>query len=189
MSLNLKKSINHFLYRVKQGENIFTHTTFEERVFLKKMVKASDGNALEIGSYLGASTCYIADALKQSRRKVYCVDTWQNDAMSEGKKETLDQFISNTKDYKENIVICRGFSKEVSFTIKEKFGFVFFDGDHSYEGIKTDWDSWKGKLAVNPVLCFHDYGWAEGVQKLIHDEIKPLAKEDGHLPNMYWVKL
>ena len=28
--------------------------------------------------------------------KLYCIDTWENDAMSEGKKSTFDAFTQNT---------------------------------------------------------------------------------------------
>jgi hypothetical protein len=34
--------------------------------------------------------------------------------------------------------------------------FVFIDGDHSWEGIKGDWESWREHITVGGVVCLHD---------------------------------
>ena len=34
--------------------------------------------------------------------------------------------------------------------------FVFFDGDHSYEGMQEDWTAWRPHLAPGAIACFHD---------------------------------
>lgn len=173
----------------EKADQIFTHTTQPERLLLFEFAKKTKGNVLEIGSYLGASSCYIAEGLYNTDRKLYCVDTWQNHAMTEGQKDTFSSFNTNTKRYDKNIVKLRGFSGEVSKTANYRFGFGFFDGDHSYEGVKIDWDSWKDKFEPGALICFHDYGWAEGVQKLVAEEIKPIAKEHGELPNLFWARI
>ncbi len=173
----------------EKADSIFTHTTQPERKLLFEFAKKTKGDVLEIGSYLGASSCYIAEGLYNTDRKLYCVDTWQNHAMTEGQKDTFASFNSNTKRYSNNIVKLRGFSGDVSKTANHRFGFGFFDGDHSYEGVKIDWDSWKDKFEPGALICFHDYGWAEGVQKLVAEEIKPIAKEHGELPNLFWARI
>ena len=38
------------------------------------------------------------------------------------------------------------------------FDFVYLDGDHSYEGVKKDLDSWYPKLKKFGVMCGDDYG-------------------------------
>ena len=173
----------------EKADSIFTHTTQPERKLLFEFAKKTKGDVLEIGSYLGASSCYIAEGLYNTDRKLYCVDTWQNHAMTEGQKDTFASFNSNTKRYSNNIVKLRGISRDVSQTANHRFGFGFFDGDHSYEGVKIDWDSWKDKFEPGALICFHDYGWAEGVQKLVAEEIKPIAKEHGELPNLFWARI
>jgi len=34
--------------------------------------------------------------------------------------------------------------------------YVFIDGDHSYEGIRNDWESWSPLLKTGGVVCLHD---------------------------------
>jgi predicted O-methyltransferase YrrM len=184
--MNFLKKISVRLNTIPAAEKIFTHTTHEERLLLAKLARKSVGNGLEIGSYLGASSSYIASSMGSSNRKLYCVDTWKNDAMTEGQRDTFDEFKKNVRNWLDKIVICQGTSVEVSKSIDKTFGFVFFDADHSYEGIKSDWESWKDKINKGAIICFHDYGWAEGVQKVVKEDIKPIAKFEGSLPNLYW---
>lgn len=37
-----------------------------------------------------------------------------------------------------------------------KFDFIFVDGDHTYEGVKADFDRWSLMLKPNGVIAFHD---------------------------------
>lgn len=34
--------------------------------------------------------------------------------------------------------------------------FIFIDGDHSWEGIKGDWESWREHVALGGIVCLHD---------------------------------
>lgn len=34
--------------------------------------------------------------------------------------------------------------------------FVFFDGDHSREGLQEDWQAWRDLIAPGGIACFHD---------------------------------
>jgi predicted O-methyltransferase YrrM len=37
-----------------------------------------------------------------------------------------------------------------------RFDFVFVDGDHSWEGIKGDWEGWSKLIAPGGIIAFHD---------------------------------
>lgn len=37
-----------------------------------------------------------------------------------------------------------------------KLEFVFVDGDHSFEGLKADWEGWSGLIAPGGVVALHD---------------------------------
>lgn len=39
---------------------------------------------------------------------------------------------------------------------EEKFDLIFIDGDHSYEGVKQDFNDYKSLLSDNGILVFHD---------------------------------
>jgi hypothetical protein len=34
--------------------------------------------------------------------------------------------------------------------------FIFFDGDHSWDGLREDWDAWRDHIAPGGIACFHD---------------------------------
>ena len=146
------------------------------------------GNFVEIGSYLGASSCFIAAGIKRAggASKLYCVDTWLNDSMTEGGRDTYGEFLKNTSKYKEFIIPLRNTSEAASKIFDDKINFLFIDGDHSYEFVKDDIDSWLQKLNSGAVVIFHDYGWAEGVKKAVDENIKPIVSEANSLPNMWW---
>jgi predicted O-methyltransferase YrrM len=35
-------------------------------------------------------------------------------------------------------------------------GLIFIDGDHSYEGLASDWFAWKPLVAPGGIVCLHD---------------------------------
>ncbi|MCS7261539.1 MAG: class I SAM-dependent methyltransferase [Anaerolineae bacterium] len=47
---------------------------------------------------------------------------------------------------------------------------MFVDGDHSYEGVRSDIECWLPKVLEGGVVAFHDYRWSPGVKKAV-DEI------------------
>ncbi len=170
---------------------IYSHLTADEKLTLVSLARSCDGSFIEIGSYLGSSSCFIAEGILQSGRKshLYCIDTWQNDAMSEGNKNTYNTFLNNTKDYRDVISSLRGWSYDIAKNFDEKVDFIFIDGDHSYQGVKKDVDLWLPKLNPNALIVMHDIGWAEGVQRVVMEDVAPIAKSEGRLPNLYWARL
>lgn len=38
----------------------------------------------------------------------------------------------------------------------EPIDFLFIDGDHSYEGVKTDWNLWTPLISVGGIIALHD---------------------------------
>lgn len=167
---------------------IYSHLTPEEKLTLIFLARSSDGTFVEIGSYLGSSSCFIAEGIRQSGKKslLYCIDTWQNDAMSEGNRDTFGTFLSNTQKYQNIISPLRGWSYDIAKGFDKKVDFIFIDGDHSYEGVKKDVDIWLPKLNPNALIVLHDIGWADGVQRVVREDIRPIAKREGRLPNLYW---
>jgi predicted O-methyltransferase YrrM len=41
-------------------------------------------------------------------------------------------------------------------TCEPPLDFVFIDGDHSYEGLRGDWEAWSGLVAPGGVVALHD---------------------------------
>jgi len=173
--------------------SIFTHLTPREKHTLLSLAAKCEGRSyVEIGSYLGTSTCFIAAGIKKSGKgggRLYCIDTWQNEGMSEGLRDTFVEFQINTAKYEEFIVALKGTSHKIAESFDKKVDFLFIDGDHSYESVKSDVDDWFPQLNNGAIVIFHDIGWAEGVQRVIKESVQPYAKREGRLPNMYWAWL
>jgi predicted O-methyltransferase YrrM len=45
---------------------------------------------------------------------------------------------------------------------RRNFDFVFIDGDHSYEGLKADWEGWSKLIAQGGIAALHDSRSAPG---------------------------
>lgn len=39
---------------------------------------------------------------------------------------------------------------------KREIDFIFIDGDHSYDGVRTDWELWSPLMAHGGVIALHD---------------------------------
>jgi len=188
--MKLKFTIKQYLYMIRNRLfpfRIFTHMTGEELFKLHFFASSLQEESVfvEIGSYLGASSIFIASGLNESS-KLYCVDTWQNDAMTERNRDTFLQFVKNVKKYKTRIIPIRKTSVDAAKNFDLKIDALFIDGDHSYEGVKEDVSTWLSKMKSNSLIVFHDSGWAEGVQRVIKEDIKPITYCEGNLPNLYW---
>jgi predicted O-methyltransferase YrrM len=181
--------LNIMFPALKQAFQITSHLTQQERCRLYLLAKDRE-YVLEIGSYIGASACCFGAALKEKGSgKTICIDTWYNDAMTEGKRDTWQEFNKNTASYKEHIVPVRGFSTDVVDEVAARvksLDLVFIDGDHSYEAVKADWEAYKHFLRPGSIVVFHDSGWAEGVKRVIEEDAKPMVTSFDCLPNMWW---
>jgi len=141
--------------------------------------------AVEIGSYIGASSLMIAKGLNADS-ELYCVDTWENDAMTEGNWDTFVEFKKNTGLVANKIVMGRSNSADAAKKFEDTIDFLFLDGDHSYEGVKKDVDAWLEKLKSGGIITMHDIGWAEGVKKVVKEDVKPHLERFKQLPNLFW---
>jgi predicted O-methyltransferase YrrM len=168
--------------------DIPTHLTPEEKLRLYELARGQAGVFVEIGSYLGASASFIALALLERAQpsRLYCVDTWENDAMSEESRDTYQLFEQNVAPFRGVITPLRGESVAVSRTFGAKIDFLFIDGDHSYSGVKGDVMAWSPRLNPGALVVFHDIRDAPGVRQVIREEIAPRARKTGRLPNLYW---
>jgi predicted O-methyltransferase YrrM len=192
-----KVLIDQFLkmiyWNLSSAFSVDSHLTITERVKLYQLAK-NKSIILEIGSYTGASGICFGEALinRNTSSKIICIDTWQNNAMTEGTRDTFKAFCDNTQEYSEIITKIRGFSSEVVEDVSaicSKIDLLFIDGDHSYDGVKADWENYKRFLRRGSIVVFHDIGWAAGVNKVINEDVLPMTRSTGSLPNMMWCEI
>jgi predicted O-methyltransferase YrrM len=180
--------------------DIQTHLTDREKLALFQIARnASKDRAqpisiVEVGAYLGASSAFLAAGLAGGRGQVLCIDTWNNDTMSEGGRDTMREFVANTMRFAAVIHPVRGWSTdaEVVDEVARRAGEIdvlFIDGDHSYDGAIADWNTYAPLLAPDAIVAMHDIGWADGVQRVVADYIRPRVVRERRLPNLWWGQL
>lgn len=168
---------------------IHTHLTRWERLALYRLALDQPPGAvmIEIGSYLGASSCFLAAAaLEVEGARLHCVDTWENEGMSEGSRDTWRDFQCNTQEYQRVIEPHRARSMDVARTFGQRIDLIFIDGDHSYEGCHGDVINWLPLVKPGGCVILHDWQWAEGVRRVVNEDLRPLIQREGTLPNLYW---
>jgi predicted O-methyltransferase YrrM len=137
-----------------------THMTANERLTLFQTALAlpQGFSAIEIGSYLGASTAFLGFAALHRGGFVHAVDPWTNDAMgAEGERDTFGEFRRNTEPFAHFIVPHHGYSADVRAREPDlACDLLFIDGDHSYEAVVTDLKAWLPALRPGGVLAMHD---------------------------------
>ena len=166
--------------------------TLAERLLLLSLARENRRDIdviVEVGSYLGASACCLAEECRNGS-KVFCVDTWQNTAMSEGPRDTYEEFLRNVAPSRDKIVPLRGLSTDIAANFEERIDLLFMDGDHSGEGVWADLEAWLPKVRNGGIVILHDYTWAEGVQRAARELLVPLQVEGGrHVDSTYWTRI
>jgi len=157
------------------------HISLEDGLCLCEISNSMKDNSLvvEIGSYRGKSTGFILRGLKNNC-ELHCVDTWQNEGMSEGLTDTFQSFSENIGKIGAKIMpqIHRGYSWDVVKTWNRQIDFLFIDGNHDYEAVKKDIGDWLGFVKKGGVVAFHDYTNPCGVKKAVDKAVlKRLLKK------------
>jgi predicted O-methyltransferase YrrM len=138
---------------------IGTYTTLDELCALYDLARSCPPNsaALEIGSYLGASTCFLAKGLGRNGGRLYCVDTWNNETMPGGGRDTFAEFVRNTRNLAGTLRAVRKRSSELSVgDISQPIALAFLDGDHSYEATRADFERVAPWIDHGGRVAFHD---------------------------------
>lgn len=178
--------------QVPQAKTIPTYTTPEELRALYALAASCPPNAvaLEIGSYLGASTCYLAIGLAKNSGSLLCVDTWQNETMPEGERDTWAEFERNTKGVANTLKVIRKNSDDLMGTdITSPLHLVFIDGDHSYEAARGDFERIVPWLDDKGIIAFHDCVAFEGVSRVIGEALATGNWQiAGYVGNLLWIK-
>jgi predicted O-methyltransferase YrrM len=169
----------HLLPLLEPLFTIDTHMSFEERLTLFSIsTKLPVGFvACEIGSYLGASTSFLAVAAVLQQGHVHAVDTWRNDGMpNEVIEDTWQRFQENVDRFRSWITPHRGLARELKDRVPP-LDLLFVDGDHSYEETLANLSDFVPKLKPGAVLVMHDFNM-ESVQRAARDYFQDRQLED-----------
>jgi hypothetical protein len=129
--------------------------------------------------------------------KLYLVDIWEHFPLIEGCASFEPEW--HEKNYKEvsekfkdakNVVLLKGLSYKMAKNIPdESLGLLYIDGDHTYEGVMTDYHAYLPKVIKGGIIGFHDAKNPNyGVERAIFDITKGVGindlVEDGDIGNM-----
>jgi hypothetical protein len=133
---------------------------------------------LEIGSFEGASACYLIDKLASHQDiELHCVDSWQGGeehqtggADQTSMHEVEKRFVHNTQLAMKNatntadLVVHRGLSdlelpKLIAEGKSSYFDFIYIDGSHQAPDVLFDALLSFKLLKINGVMVFDDYLW------------------------------
>ena len=131
------------------------------------------GPILEIGSYCGKSTIYIATAAKKYSGCVYSVDHHTGSEENQvgweyhdielfdeetGRINSFPEFMRNLRkaNLLDTVVPIVSDSSLVSRYWKIPLSMVFIDGGHTMEAAYNDFNNWKDKIIKGGILAIHD---------------------------------
>jgi len=176
---------------VNNVDSIPTYTTKRElrALYLLASECPPGAVALEVGSYLGISCCYLAAGIMHAEGRLICVDTWQNETMPEGLRDTFAMFKANITGVQHLVTAIQ--KKSADLTEEDFPGplhFVFLDGDHSYEGVNGDFHKVAPHIVENGVLAFHDAIAFSGVSRTIGEALESGEWQlSGLVDNLLWL--
>jgi len=132
----------------------------------------SDSHFVEIGSWKGRSASYMCVEIINSGKKIKfdCVDPWtgseehQKGAQFEDihvlKGTLYEEFVKNMKpvEYQYNAIKLP--SVEAAKLYEDNsLDFVFIDGAHDYDNVRSDVLAWLPKVKPGKLLTGHDWKW------------------------------
>ena len=142
-----------------------------------------EGAIVEIGSFMGRSTCWLAaGSIEGGREVVHAVDHFkgspEHQAWGSHPVKAIADEGSTFNKFRENIRRI-GFEHHVTpiplpsiracVQWEGPIRLLFIDGDHSYEETKGDFDLWSPFIAPGGVVAFHDVGAWKGVTQFVNE--------------------
>lgn len=130
-------------------------------LFYQAAAAASKGAVVEIGSWLGKSTTWLAFGARCMRGRVYAIDPHLGSPEHHemwGEINTYEKFMKNMNriGMKEYVVALRNTSANVARKWSEPVAFVFIDGNHDEPEVEADFSLWWDKLIEGGVIALHD---------------------------------
>ncbi len=141
------------------------HLSEKEARFLGLLAACvpAKGTTVEIGSFKGRSTVMLAKvASHYSYGPVVAIDPHNSpilfDHKSNPEASSYQDFLNNVHGagVSEHVEPYAEYSKEVANSWNRPIRILWIDGDHSYEGAKSDLDGFLPHLVPEGVVAFHD---------------------------------
>ena len=134
---------------------------------------AGRGPVLEVGTYCGKSTIYLAAAARDEGQPVITVDHHRGSEENQpgweyhdtslvdpatGRLDTLPHARATlaAAGVEDDVIVVVGRSADVARLWRTPLGLLFIDGGHTDAAASTDYESWAPWVAPGGVLAIHD---------------------------------
>ena len=135
----------------------FFRPNYERGLLIYSLIKKYNLKSfLEIGFGRGYGTFCAAKALQENGGgKIVSIDPLFNEENAKQHIKSLISIFPKEWFSSNDVQFKPGFSQNILPSLDEKFDLIYIDGDHTYEGTKSDWLNTKDKF--NKFLLFDDY--------------------------------
>ena len=142
-----------WLFRCDSRNRGIIRQGFDEAALLWKAVKATAGDILEVGRNRAGSTVLLATA--SPGRTIYSID------LKSKHDAACGEFLTEPGK-KDRVHLLVGDSRKP--LPDKRYGFLFIDGDHSFEGVLADvvahWNALEDVDNKSGLAAFHEIGRA-----------------------------
>jgi len=146
------------------------------------------GVGVEIGVATGANAFAILDAFP--KHTLYLVDPWKsgystvrdsndvNQQRMDGRYKSVCSTVQQR--YSERATVIRKPSVEAAAEVPDNLDYIFIDGNHAYEAVLQDLNTWVHKVRANGLVIGDDWGY--GWNTVVAAVIDFCEKENPFLP-------
>ena len=146
---------------IYQNEWEFSH-------LLKIYQDRNPARVMEIGTFFGGTMWFW---LQNPRlEKLYCLDLPIPDRDPRFEHRAVCQKRWHTWPNFDKLVYVQGNSQDANIITRmhavQKVDWLFIDGDHTYRGVKRDYENYRDMVNPGGLIIFHDVIYSRGVKKL-----------------------
>ncbi|MCH7526295.1 MAG: class I SAM-dependent methyltransferase [Planctomycetes bacterium] len=145
------------------------------------------GDVVELGAWVGLTTSYLATAcIAHGEGRVYAVDTFEGMKEGGGRYTSIRRYGGNTLGAFTEQIRRAGVEDVVEPLVGRTqdmarmypggpIRLLLIDADHSYEGVRRDFELWSPHVRPGGIVVFHDYHML-GVSRFVDQEVRPRSE-------------
>ena len=177
--------------------DVLTDTAERDQLALLAAAVPAGRCIVELGVFRGGSLAVLADA---ARVPVFGVDTFGGEGTPDyylagnGWISWWERRAGRPHSWSDNEAAARAAALSATVIVADTavtgrvwtgppVGLLYIDADHSYDGVRADWDAWKPHLAPDAVVVFDDYRYMvrgqdhyPGVTRFVDELGLPIAR-------------
>lgn len=143
-----------YIQALLKDEPFITQTSKAEQSIISKYALGKK-IAIEIGVFQAVNTILISESIGY-RGVVYGIDPFFSGKLGISWNEKIAELNIRRRKKQEIIKLIKAFSFNALPLIKLIPDFIFIDGDHSWDGIRKDWELYSKLLEPGGVILLHD---------------------------------